>query len=335
MLEGIPQTKKTILSAVKPSGMLTIGNYLGALKNFVRLKDEGKCFFCVADLHTITVDIEPAKLRKNSFDLYSLFLALGLEGEDSTVFVQSHVAEHSQLAWVLNCFCGFGEAQRMTQFKDLAKKHGAKGQNVGLFAYPILMAADILIYNTDIVPVGDDQKQHVEIARTIAQRFNSKYSPTFTMPEPVITKVGARIKSLSDPTAKMGKSNEDLSGVVMIADEKDVIMKKFARAVTDSETEVRFDQKNKPGISNLLTIYSGFSGLSIKQAEEQFKNSSYKEFKENVGELVCEKLKPIQENMDAYSSDKELLQRKMQEGAEKARVVARKTLSKVYRKVGF
>jgi len=328
-------SKKTILSAIKPSGLLTIGNYLGALKNFVRLKNEGECFFCVADLHTITVSIEAAKLRKNITDAYSLFLALGLEGENSTVFVQSHVAEHAQLAWVLNCHCGFGEAQRMTQFKDLAKRYGTDGQNVGLFTYPVLMAADILLYNTNTVPVGEDQKQHVEIARTIAQRFNSKYSETFTMPEPVITKVGARIKSLSDPMAKMGKSDDDLNGVVMLSDPRDVIMKKFARAVTDSETEVRFDVDAKPGISNLLTIYSGFSDISIADAEKQFKNASYKEFKETVGELVCSKISPIQEKMKLYSCDKKLLEAKMKEGADKARVVARKTLSKVYRKIGF
>lgn len=326
------EEKKRIFSAVKPTGRLTIGNYIGALKNMVKMQEDYDCFYAVADLHSITVDILPATLRKNSMDTFALFVACGIDPSKSVVFVQSQVPQHAELAWVLSCFTMMGEASRMTQFKDKSKK--SKNVNVGLFAYPILMAADILLYQADLVPVGSDQKQHIELTRTIAQRFNNKYSPTFTVPEGFIPKQGAKIYSLLDPTSKMGKTDENANGTIHLLDDKDTIMQKFKRAVTDSGHEIKYSQ-DKPGISNLITIYSAFAEETIQQTEQRFKDYSYAEFKIAVGEIVADKLMKIQAEYNRLIGDKQYLNDLMKSGAEKAQYIAHKTLRKVYKKVGF
>lgn len=328
--------KKIIFSAVKPTGSMTLGNYVGALKNWVAMQSDSQyeCFYCVADLHSITVDVQPAEFRKDTLDDLATYLALGLDPQKSTLFLQSHVSAHAELAWVLNCYTQFGEARRMTQFKEKSKR-SPENVNVGLFDYPVLMAADILLYQAELVPVGQDQKQHVELARTIAQRFNNRYSPTFTIPEPIIPKAGAKVYSLQNPTAKMSKTDGDLSGSVLLLDPPEEVMRKFKRAVTDSDTCVRYDRENKAGISNLLTIYSIFASVSIAQAEKEFENSDYANFKKRVGEAVCAFLEPVQKEYKRLIADKAYLSQVMQTGAEKARRVAYKTLAKVYRKVGF
>ncbi|MDE7395654.1 MAG: tryptophan--tRNA ligase [Clostridiales bacterium] len=335
-MEAEEAKKKVVFSAVKPTGSMTLGNYAGALANWVAMQSDPSydCFYCVADLHSITVDVPPAEFRKDTLDDLATYLALGLNPEKSVLFLQSHVSAHAELAWVLNCHTQFGEARRMTQFKEKSKR-APENVNVGLFDYPVLMAADILLYQAELVPVGQDQKQHVELARTIAQRFNNKYSPTFTVPEPIMPKVGTKLYSLQNPTAKMSKTDENPAGSVLLLDPPEEIMRKFKRAVTDSDTCVKFDRANKPGISNLLTIYSVFAGVSLAAAEKEFQGSDYAAFKQRTGEAVCAFLAPVQKEYKRLIADKAYLSQVMKDGAERARRMAYKTLSKVYRKVGF
>ena len=321
-------------SGVQPSGNLTIGNYLGAIKNFPIYSEQYKCFYCVVDQHAITVRQVPAELRRRTYETLALYIACGLDPEKNTLYVQSHVPAHTEMAWMLNCFTMFGELSRMTQFKDKSQKH-ADNVNAGLFTYPVLMAADILLYQTNVVPIGADQKQHLELARNIADRFNQLYPDTFAMPEPIIAKSGAKIMSLAEPTQKMSKSDENENAVVRILDTPDAIMRKFKRAVTDSDSEIRFDPENKPGVSNLLTIYSCFSGKTIEEAEREFDGKGYGDFKTAVGQVCCEKLIPVQEEYKRILADKAYLEEVMKKGADEASYYARKTLSKVRRKLGF
>lgn len=322
-----------VYSALKPTGKLTIGNYLGAVKNMVELTKSYDCIYTVADLHSITVDISPAILRENTLDMFCMLIALGLDPEKCLLFLQSQVPMHCELAWILNCFTMFGEARRMTQFKDKSAKH-PENVNVGLFAYPVLMAADILLYGAQYVPIGKDQQQHLELARTIAERFNGKFSPTFVVPEGIYPKVGAKVKSLIDPTAKMGKTDGNPDGTVFLLDDKDTIMRKFKRAVTDSGSEIVFSD-DKPGISNLITIYSAFTNKSIAEVEKEFASSGYADFKVAVGETVADFLGKIRIEYDKIRNDKTYLAELMAKGADGARNRAQKTLSKVMRKVGF
>ena len=324
--------KKRILSGIQPSGDLTLGSYMGAIKNWVALQHEYDCFFCIVDMHAITVRQDPATLRRRSLAQLSQYIACGLDPQRNVLFIQSHVHQHAELSWVLGCFTQFGELSRMTQFKDKSKKH-ADNITAGLFTYPVLMAADILLYQADLVPVGQDQKQHVELCRDIANRFNGLYSDTFTLPEPFIPKMGTRIMSLGDPMSKMSKSDPD--GCVFLMDKPEDIMRKFKRAVTDCEAAVKFDQVNKPGISNLLSIYCTATGKSIEEAEAEFAGQGYGVFKPAVGEAVVELLRPIREEADRLMGDKAYLESIYKEGAQKASYVAEKTLRKVYKKVGF
>lgn len=328
------QTKKTLYSAVQPTNNLTIGNYIGAIQNWVQLQDEYNCFYSIANMHAITVRQNPAELRQRTLDLVALYLACGIDPNKCTLYVQSHVPCHAELAWVLNTFTYVGEMERMTQFKDKSAKH-ADNINMGLMDYPVLMAADILLYQADAVPVGVDQRQHLEITRDIANRFNNIYSPTFTVPEGIYVKVGAKINDLQDPTKKMSKSAENPNASVFLTDDRDTILRKFKRAVTDSEACVRFDVENKPGVSNLLSIYSVFSGKSIAQAEAEFAGVGYGDFKCAVGEAVADKLAPIQQQQAELLKNKDYLNTVLAQGAEVAYKTARKTLSKVYKKIGF
>lgn len=331
ILETIP--KKKVLSCIQPSGMLTLGNYLGALKNWVAMQDEFDCTFAVADLHAITVRQDPVKLRAQIHSTYALLLALGIDPEKHTLFIQSQVPEHACLSWLLSCNTQFGEMARMTQFKDKSAKH-SNNVNVGLFSYPVLMAADILLYKPDLVPVGHDQKQHLEIARDIAIRFNNLYGDVFTIPEAYMPKAGARVRSLQDPTKKMSKSDENPNSWVAILDSKDDIIRKFKRAVTDSEACVRFSEE-KPGISNLMTIYSAITGKSITDIENEFSGKGYGEFKLAVGEQVADTLAPIKTAYNEIIKDKKALELLYKQGAEKAEHIARKTYFKAMKKVGF
>ena len=324
--------KKTILSGVQPSGTLTIGNYLGALRNWANLQNDYNCYFCVVDLHAITVRQVPAELRQNCLKTLALYLACGIDPEKNTLFMQSHVPAHAELAWVLSCYTMFGELSRMTQFKDKSAKH-SDNINAGLFTYPVLMAADILLYQPDLVPVGNDQKQHIEIARDIANRFNNVYSETFKIPEPYMPKAGARVMSLSDPTSKMSKSDHS-DGSVFLLDSRDVVIKKIKRAVTDSGSEIRY-QEGKDGINNLMSIYSAITGDSFEKIENDFAGKGYGDFKMAVAEVVADSLTEIQDKYNVFVNDKEQLNKIMIAGAEKASYVAQKTLRKVYRKVGF
>lgn len=325
--------KKVSYSGVQPSGNLTIGNYLGALRNFSKYSEEFQTFYCVVDMHAITVRQIPAELRRRTFETLALYIACGLDPEKNCLYVQSHVPAHAELAWILNCYTMFGELGRMTQFKDKSAKH-ADNINAGLFAYPTLMAADILLYQTDVVPVGVDQKQHVELARNIACRFNQAYSDTFTVPEPIIEKNGMKIMSLADPTKKMSKSDENANAVVYILDDKDTIIRKFKRAVTDSDTEVRFAD-GKDGINNLISIYSCFTGKTVAEIETEFAGKGYGDFKLAVGEACADALSGVQARYNALLSDKAYLETIMKNGAEQASYFARKTLTKVKKKVGF
>ncbi|MBQ8215086.1 MAG: tryptophan--tRNA ligase [Clostridia bacterium] len=327
------QNKKTILSAVQPSGILTIGNYLGAIRNWNLLQEEYNCYFCVADLHAITVRQVPAELRKRTYEAFAVYMACGLDPERNTLFVQSHVPCHAELAWVLNCYTMFGELSRMTQFKDKSARH-SENINAGLFTYPALMAADILLYGADYVPVGQDQLQHIELARDVANRFNNLYSDTFVIPEGLLPKAGAKVMSLADPTKKMSKSDENPMAYVSILDPKDVIVKKFKRAVTDSGSEVKRGE-DKAGINNLITIYSAFTGKSPEEVEKEFEGQGYGAFKMAVGETVADTLAPVQDKFNALMGDKPYLESLMKKGSEQAYRRASKTLSKVYRKVGF
>lgn len=327
--------KKRILSGIQPSGALTLGNYVGALRNWVELQDteEYESFFMLADMHTITVRQEAKTLRKNCMDLLALFLASGLDPEKNPVFFQSHVPAHVQLSWVLNCNTYMGELSRMTQFKDKSRKH-ADNINAGLFTYPALMAADILLYQADLVPVGNDQKQHLELTRDLAQRFNNAYSETFKVPEPYIPKVGARIMSLQDPTQKMSKSDPNENSYILLLDSPDAVMRKIKRAVTDSEAVVRRGE-GKAGVENLMSIYSAVTGKSMQDIELEFEGKGYGDFKAAVGEAVVEELRPIQEKYRELMANKDYLEQVYRSGAEIANRVAAKTISKVYRKVGF
>ena len=326
------EKKKTVFSGIQPSGNLTIGNYLGALRNFSEFTDQYNCLYCVVDQHAITVRQQPAELRRRTYEVLALYIACGLDPEKSILYVQSHVPQHAQLAWVLDCYTMFGELSRMTQFKDKSAKN-ENNINAGLFTYPVLMAADILLYQTDLVPIGEDQKQHLELTRDIAMRFNSVYSDTFVIPEPYM-KPGAKIYSLAEPTKKMSKSDANENAVVRILDPRDTIIKKFRRAVTDSETEIR-RAEGKEGISNLMTIYSCVTGKSDEEIEKEFSGVGYGEFKTAVGEACAAELAPIQARYADILADKAYLESVMKNSAEKASYSARKTLSKVYRKVGF
>lgn len=328
------EQKKRIFSGVQPSGNLTIGNYLGAIKNWIPMQEEFECLYCVVDLHTLTVRQKPAELRQRSLNLLALYIACGLDPQKCTLFLQSHVSAHSELAWILNCYTYMGELNRMTQFKDKSAKH-ADNINAGLFSYPVLMAADILLYQTDLVPIGQDQKQHLEITRDIAERFNNVYGETFTIPEPYIPKIGARIMSLQEPEKKMSKSDENENAYVFILDPEDVIIRKFKRAVTDSEREIRYDEVNKPGVSNLISIYSAVTGKNFSDIEKEFDGSSYGDLKEVVGQAVAQMLKPVQQKYNELTADKDYLNSILKENSEKAAYMARKTLSKVQRKIGL
>ncbi len=324
--------KKRIFSGIQPSGELTLGSYMGAIKNWVALQDEYECIYCIVDMHAITVRQNPADLRRRSLEQLAQYVACGLDPEKNVMFIQSHVPQHAELAWVLGCSTPFGDLSRMTQFKDKSQKN-ANNITSGLFTYPVLMAADILAYQADLVPVGQDQKQHVELCRDIAQRFNGAYSETFTIPEPFIPKMGARIMSLGNPDNKMSKSDPD--GCVYLMDKPEDIMRKFKRAVTDSEMAVKFDYENKKGISNLLTIYCAATGKTMEEAEAEFAGQGYGVFKPAVGESVVELLRPIREESNRLMGDKAFLEKIYTEGAQKAQYLANKTLRKVYKKVGF
>ena len=326
--------KKTMLSGIQPSGDLHLGNYLGAVKNWSALADEFNCYYFMADLHSITVRQNPAELRRRSVAQLAQYIACGLDPEKNTLFIQSHVHEHAELGWILNCYTMFGELSRMTQFKDKSAKN-AENINGGLFTYPALMAADILLYQADYVPVGEDQKQHCELTRDIAIRFNNLYGETFKVPEPYIPKVGARIMSLGNPTSKMSKS--DPQGCVFLMDSPEEIARKFKRAVTDSDTEhcVRYAPQEKPGVANLMSIYSSVTGKSFEEIEREFDGKGYGVFKPAVGEAVIETLRPIREEAQRMISDKAYLQEVYTEGAKKASAIARRTLRKVYKRVGF
>ncbi|MBR7143238.1 MAG: tryptophan--tRNA ligase [Clostridia bacterium] len=325
--------KKVIFSGIKPSGDLHIGHFIGALKNWKALQDEYECYYSVVDMHAITVRQDPAQLRKRSLSMIAQYVACGLDPQKNTFFIQSHVPTHAELGWVLDCYTMFGELSRMTQFKDKSAKH-ADNINAGLFTYPTLMAADILLYQTDLVPVGEDQTQHIEIARDIANRFNGIYGETFTMPQAYTPKVGARIKSLQNPAEKMSKSDENANACVLILDDPDTIMRKFRRAVTDSGSEVRRGE-GKDGINNLITIYSAITGLTPEQVEAEFEGKGYGDFKTAVGEQVCSAMRPVQEEYRRLMASKDFLQAIYKEGAQRALSASSRTLRKVYRKVGF
>ncbi len=325
--------KKVMYSAVQPSGNLTIGNYTGAIRNWLAMQDEYDCFFAIADMHAITVRQEPAELRRHTLELAATYLACGLDPQKCALYVQSHVPQHAELCWVLNTFTYVGEASRMTQFKDKSQKH-ADNINMGLMDYPVLMAADILLYLADYVPVGVDQKQHVELARDIAIRFNNRYGETFRVPEPLIKRDGASIRSLQDPAKKMSKSDENPNAAVFLTDDRDTVMRKFKRAVTDSDNRVCASE-DKPGVTNLLTVYSAFVGCTVEEAEKTFEGRGYGDFKLAVGETVADVLAPIQAEQKRLLADRAYLDGVLKGGAERAYKVARRTLSKVYRKVGF
>jgi tryptophanyl-tRNA synthetase len=318
---------------VQPSGHLTLGNYLGAIRNWTNLQDEYDCVFALADLHAITVRQKPADLRRNTYEVLAQYIAAGLDPEKSVLFIQSHVPAHAQLAWVLNCYTMFGELSRMTQFKDKSRSH-ADNINAGLFDYPVLMAADILLYQPNFVPVGIDQLQHIEICRDIAQRFNSAYSETFTIPEPYLGKMGGKVMSLSEPTKKMSKSDPNPNGFILLMDKPEDIMRKFKRAVTDSDMRVVCSE-DKPGVSNLITIYAQATGMTVEEVEAAFEGKGYGEFKPAVGEAVVEMLRPIREETERLLKDKAYLETVYRDGAQKAERIAQRTLDKVYRKVGF
>ncbi len=327
------EKKKIVFSAIQPSGTITLGNYLGAIRNWVKMQEEFDCIYALADLHTITVRQEPAQMRKNILDAYASILACGIDVEKSLFFIQSHVHTHAELAWILNCNTQFGELSRMTQFKDKSAKH-ADNINAGLFTYPCLMAADILLYQADYVPVGADQKQHLELSRDIAQRFNGQYGNVFKVPDGYYPKHGARVMSLQDPTRKMSKSDENVNGCVHLLDSPEVIMKKFKRAVTDSEACVKCGE-NKPGVNNLMAIYGAVTGLNNEQIEKEFEGKGYGDFKTAVGEAVVETLRPIRERYEQYIKDKAYLEECYRKADEIALKISQRTLNKAMKKIGF
>lgn len=325
--------KKVLYSGMQATGTLTLGNYLGALKNWVELTDEYECIYGVMDLHSLTVRQVPADFRKNARALYALYVAAGLDPEKNCIYYQSHVSGHAELGWILDCFTYMGELNRMTQFKDKAAKH-ADNINAGLYTYPVLMAADILLYQADVVPVGVDQKQHLEITRDIAERFNHIYGDVFTIPEPYIGKKGAKIMSLQEPTKKMSKSDENVNATILLLDDTDTIVRKFKRAVTDSESEVRYAEE-KPGISNLMDIYSAVTGKTYEEIEKEFAGKGYGDFKLAVGETVAGHLKPLQNRYEELMKDKGYIESMIKMNDEKATYYASKTLRKVQKKVGL
>jgi len=325
--------KSRIVSGIKPSGELTLGNYVGAISNWVNFQDEYDCFYFIADLHAITVAQEPKELRKNTLEILALYIACGLDPEKVTLFIQSHISAHVELGWTLNTMSYLGELNRMTQFKDKSRK-GEQNLNAGLYTYPTLMASDILLYQADEVPVGEDQKQHVELTRNLAQRFNNRYSETFKVPEPFIPKSGARIMSLQDPNSKMSKSSDNENGYILLKDEPNVIRRKIKRAVTDSIGVVAYNDEQL-AVKNLLTIYSVMSGKSIEAIVEMYDGKGYGDFKSDLAEVVVAKLEPIQQKFKELMADKTYLEEVYSEGAKKASKVAYKTLNKVYKKVGF
>ena len=327
------ETQKILYSAVQPSGNLTIGNYVGAIRNWVKLQHEFTCFYAIADLHAITVRQVPAELRRHTLELAALYIACGIDPEKCTLYVQSHVSAHAELAWILNTITYVGEMERMTQFKDKAAKH-AENVNMGLMAYPVLMAADILLYQAHVVPVGIDQRQHLEITRDIAGRFNNRYGETFRIPEAYIVKEGAKIGSLQDPVHKMSKSDENPNASVYMADDRDTIIRKFKRAVTDSDNRI-VASEDKPGVTNLLNIYASFKGCTVAEAEREFDGKGYGDFKLAVGETVADALAPIQAEQKRLLADKAYLGEVLARGAQNAAYAARKTLSKVQRKIGL
>ena len=327
------EQKKRIFSGMQPSGVITLGNYLGALKNWTKLQDEYDCLYCIVDMHAITVRQDPVKLRKQARDLLVQYLAVGLDPEKNIIYYQSHVPQHAELAWILNCYTYMGELNRMTQFKDKCAKH-ADNINAGLFTYPSLMAADILLYQTDLVPDGEDQRQHLELTRDIAQRFNGIYGDVFKVPDAYIGKVGARVMALQEPTKKMSKSDENQNNIITLMDDPKVIMNKMKRAMTDSDTEVRFAEE-KPGISNLLSIYCAVTGKTRAEAEKEFAGVGYGTFKTAVGEAVVAELEPVQKRVKELEANKDYLDAIIKSGAEKASRLADRTLTKVQKKVGF
>ncbi len=325
--------QKVLLSGIQPTGIMTIGNYIGAVKNWLKLQDDCLSVYFIADLHALTVKQDPTEFRQRATSFFAQYLAFGLDPEKSILYFQSHVPEHTQLSWALNCFTYIGEAQRMTQFKDKCLKH-QDNINMGLMDYPVLMAADILLYQTDLVPVGIDQKQHLELTRDIAMRFNNRFGDVFTVPDGYIPKQGAKIMSLQDPLSKMSKSDPDVNAAVSVIEDADSIMRKFKRAVTDSGNEIVF-REDKPGISNLLSIYSEMTGKTIKEAELEFEGKGYGDFKKAVGESVVEKLRPVKEEYDHIIKDKAYILETAKKGAEKARYIASRTIKKVYKKLGL
>ena len=324
--------KKVILSGIQPSGSLCIGNYLGALKNWKELQEEYDSIFLVVDMHALTVNQIPAELRKRCLSFVAQYIACGINPKKSIIAIQSHIHEHAELMWILNSVCYLGELNRMTQFKDKSKNK--KNINVGLFTYPVLMASDILLYQADLVPVGADQKQHLELARDLAGRFNNKYSDTFNIPDPFIPKVGSRVMSLQDPSKKMSKSDENLNNIIALLDPDDVIRKKINRAVTDSGSEIVYS-KDKPGLSNLIDIYSCLSRKDIASIQNEYEGKMYSHLKNDLSDIIIDYLRPIKQEYNKLLSDKDYLDNILKDGAEKASFKARRTMSKVYRKVGF
>ena len=327
------EDKKILFSAIQPSGILTIGNYLGALRNFRKLQDDYNSVFSIADLHTLTVKQDPAVLRKNTYELTALYLACGIKADQSILFAQSHVSAHAELAWILNTICYPGELSRMTQFKDKSQKH-EDNINMGLMDYPVLMAADILLYQTELVPIGADQKQHLELARDLAIRFNNRFGETFKVPEGYIGKSCARVMSLAEPERKMSKSDANLNAFISMDDDPDTIIRKFKRAVTDSDNKIIYSPE-KPGISNLLSIYTAFTNKTIEEAEREFEGVGYGDFKLAVGKAVCDVIEPIIQEKNKLLNDKAYLDEVLKNGAERAERLAYRTLSKVYKKVGL
>ena len=328
------ESRKVLYSAVQPTNNLTIGNYIGAIRNWVDLQNGYDCYFAIANMHAITVRQNPAELRQKTLALLALYIACGVDPEKCVLYLQSHVPAHAELAWVLNTFTYVGEMERMTQYKDKSSRH-ADNINMGLMDYPVLMAADILLYQADVVPVGLDQRQHLEIARDIAQRFNNALSPTFKVPEGLYVKKKKKINDLQEPSKKMSKSAENPNGSVFMSDDKDTVIRKFRRAVTDSDSDIRYAPEEKPGVSNLLSIYSVFSGKSVAEAEKEFAGAGYGEFKLAVGEAVAEKLEPLQKEQDRLLGDKAYLDGVLRSGMERAARAAGRTLKKVYKKIGF
>ena len=327
-------SKKIILSGIQATGKLTLGNYLGAIDNWVKMQEEYECYYMIANLHSLTVRNDPETLRTNTLKILAIYLAAGLDPNKNTIFIQSHVKEHAELGWILDCYTYMGELSRMTQFKDKSAKH-ADNINAGLFTYPALMAADILLYQADLVPVGADQMQHLEITRDLAERFNKLYGKTFVVPEGYVRKSSARIMGLQDPTGKMSKSATNLNDVIFLEDEPEFIMKKFKKAVTDSENIVRFDPENKPGVSNLMQIYSSITSKTMEEIEKEFEGSGYGNFKTKVAETVIQKLEPIQKKYKELLDNPEYLKEIYTKGAENARKLASKTLDDVKERIGI